>query len=215
MIRQEASPRIGVFGGTFDPIHIAHLISVEEVRFRLSLESILFVPNRQPPHKSGPVTRFEDRVAMVRLAVGSNPFFSIELAEIERSGPSFALDTMRQIRHRYGSGAYLAFILGFDALVDLESWHEPDSLLSEFDLVTMDRPSGDGNDQAVREREWEKLSGRFPGIRSQVRTVHVPQLEITSHDIRERLRLGEPVRYQVPMAVEDYLRERGLYADSP
>jgi nicotinate-nucleotide adenylyltransferase len=203
--------RVGIFGGTFDPIHIGHLAAMQEAAFELDLDRVLFVPNRLPPHKfDRPVTRFQDRVAMVRLAIASNTSFALDSSEIDREGPSYTLDTLRYITKRFGSGVAVVFILGFDALLDLPTWHEPDTLLAEFDLVVMDRPE---RDEMTIDREplWLELETRFPSIRARVRTVHVPQLAIAAADIRARVATGRPIRYLVPEAVEDYIRERGLY----
>ena len=203
--------RIGVFGGTFDPVHTGHLAAMQETAFELNLERVLFVPNRVPPHKLyQPVTRFQDRLAMVRLGIASNSTFSTDSSEIEREGPSYTLDTMRHLAHRFGSEANVVFLLGFDALSGLSTWHEPDALLREFQIVVMDRPQSDET-PVDREPEWRRLESRFPAIRGTVQTVHVPQLAIAAADIRLRVASGRPIRYLVPDAVEDYIRERGLY----
>jgi len=203
--------RVGVFGGTFDPIHTGHLAAMQEAAFELDLDRVLFVPNHVPPHKlDRPVTWFQDRVAMVRLAIASNVSFEIDTSEIDREGPSYTLDTLRLLTRRLGSGTSVVFILGFDALLDLPNWHEPDTLLEEFDLVVMDRPEQDEG-TIDREPHWLELEGRFPFIRARVQTVHVPQLAIAAADIRSRVASGRPIRYLVPDAVDDYIRERGLY----
>lgn len=206
MTRRE---RIGVFGGTFDPIHIGHLISGEEVRHRLRLDRLLFLPNREPPHKTDySITPIQDRLAIVRLAIRPNRAFHLDLTEIERPGPSYAVDTLRELRRKLGDEGNLFFILGYDALLGLETWHEPDALLNECRLAVMDRPDPSGNG---RKDDWERLERRFPGIRHRIEILHVPQIGVSSRDIRRRVAGGEPIRYQVPLDVEDYIRERGLY----
>lgn len=197
--------RIGVFGGTFDPIHIGHLAAVEDAAYDLSLDRLLFVPNRQPPHKpSHEVSDTADRVAMVELAVKDNPLFAVSSVELERPTPSYSIDTLRDLRARSEPGAELYFLVGCDALPQLDTWHEPDALLREFQMVVMDRPTG----QAVK---WRAIEARFPEIRNQVQVVHVLQLEISSREIRKRVKAGRPIRYYVPDGVERYIHERGLY----
>lgn len=204
--------RIGVLGGTFDPIHFGHLIVAEEVRCRLNLWRVLFLPNREPPHKGAEaVTRHEDRAAMVRLAIASNPMFKLDLTEVERPGPSYALDTLRVLRDRYGSDVQLVFILGFDAVLELETWHEPHSLLNEFPLALMDRPLETDAASDERKAAWARLERRFPGMRERITEVEVPQIAISSSDVRLRIAGGRSIRYLVPLEVEDYIRERGLY----
>lgn len=196
--------RVGVFGGTFDPIHLGHLAAVQDAAWSLGLDRVLFVPNRQPPHKQGAtVSSVDDRVAMVRLSVASNPRFEMSLLELEREGPSYTLDTLRELNRRMPDTS-LYFLVGCDALPALHAWHEPDRLLAEFQVVVMDRPTG----QTVN---WVQVEEHFPRIREQVQTVHVAQLEISGEDIRARVRSGRPIRYQVVPEVEAYIEQRGLY----
>ena len=201
--------RVGVLGGTFDPIHTGHLAAANEVRHQLGLEIVLFIPNRIPPHKlDRPVTREEDRTAMVRLAVASNPTFDLDTAELDRAGPSYSLETLRGLRRRYGEDVDLVFMVGIDALRELHTWHEPDAILAEFGLVVMDR-ADEGRDGQVD--AFNEVAAHFSNIREQTRIVHVPQLAISSAEIRRRVREGAPIRYLVPLEVEDYIGERGLY----
>lgn len=201
-----ASRRVGVFGGTFDPIHIGHLAAVEDAAYALSLDRVLFIPNRQPPHKMNQqVSDVTDRVAMVRLSLEGNPRFELSTVELDRPGPSFSLDTLRALRRDLGEAADLYFLVGCDALPALHTWHQPETLLEEFQLAVMDRPTGG----AVN---WGEVEQRFPRIRQQVSIVHINQLDISSSDIRHRVDSGRPIRYYVLPAVERYIRETGLYA---
>jgi len=204
-----ASPRrVGVLGGTFDPVHLGHLITVADVQDQLGLDHVLFVPNREPPHKTDhAVTHFEDRVAMVRLAIASNPTFRLDLTEVERPGLSYAVDTLRALRKRLGGDTELVFILGVDALLELDTWHEPDALLAENHVVAMERPRQDNS----RADALDALATRFPTVRSRVRLVAVRAIELSAGDIRRRVREGRSIRYLVPEPVEAYIRERGLY----
>jgi nicotinate-nucleotide adenylyltransferase len=196
---------IGIFGGTFDPVHVGHLAAVEDAAARLQLECVLFVPNHVPPHKRHQVVSdAEDRVAMVELAIADNPRFDISLLELERPGPSYTLDTLRKLRKQFGPDADLYFLVGCDALGTLHTWHEPAALLKEFRVVFMDRPTGEVID-------WAAAEQHFPGIREQVSVVDVAELEISGEDIRRRVREGRPIRYYVLPAVRRYIEQRNLY----
>lgn len=199
------SPRVAVFGGTFDPIHIGHLAAVQDAADALGFDHVLFVPNSRPPHKAqAPVSAADDRVAMVRLSLADAPNFALSLVEIERDGPSYTLDTMRILRARFDSDTELSFLTGCDALAQLSTWHEPQQLLDEFRVVIMDRPTRS-------EVPWTVVEERFPHIRRQVEIVHVAQLEISGEDIRRRVLTGRSIRYYVIPAVERYIRDQGLY----
>ena len=200
--------RLGILGGTFDPIHIGHLAAAEDVAHALSLQRVLFVPNRQPSHKPQQVvSAVEDRVSMVELAIADNPLFVLSRIELDRPGPSYSLDTLRQLRSTVSSHVELVFVLGYDALDELHTWHEPDTLLEEFRLAVLDRPSGSALD-------WRTLERRFPRIRQQVTLVHVGQLEVSGRDIRQRVAGGRPYRYFVPHAVARYIAEHRLYRET-
>lgn len=197
--------RIGIFGGTFDPIHVGHLAAVEDAAARLDLERVLFVPNHVPPHKRPQVVSDpQDRVAMVELAIADNSRFEISLIELARPGPSYTLDTLRELREQFGPDAALYFLVGCDALGALHTWHEPDALLREFHVVFMDRPTGEVID-------WTAAEHRFPGIRDQVTVVDVAELEISGEDIRRRVRVGLPIRYYVLPPVRRYIEQHELY----
>lgn len=199
------SRTIGVFGGTFDPIHIGHLAVAQDAAVALNLDQVLFVPNRIPPHKRhGRVSPAAERSAMVRLAIADNPLFAFSSIELDRDGPSYTLDTMRALKSGVGRAATLVFMTGCDSLLGLHSWHQPDALMDEFDLVFLARPT----DAPI---DWPGLQARFPGIRERVRTIAVPQLEISSHELRRRVAAGEPIRYYVLPAVERYIVEQALY----
>lgn len=197
--------RIGIFGGTFDPIHVGHLAAVEDAAERLDLERVLFVPNHVPPHKQRQtVSDAEDRVAMVELAIADNTRFEISLIELARPGPSYTLDTLRELRKQFGPDAQLYFLAGCDALGALHTWHEPDALLHEFHVVFMDRPTAEIID-------WTAVERRFPGIRDEVTVVDVAELEVSGEDIRRRVRGGRPIRYYVAPPVRRYIEENELY----
>jgi nicotinate-nucleotide adenylyltransferase len=195
--------RVGVFGGTFDPIHVGHLAAVEDAADLLGLERVLFVPNRIPPHKlDRQITAAEDRVAMVELAIADNPLFELSLIEIDHDDLSYTLDTMRALAAERPESD-LVFLAGSDSLRDLHTWHEPDALLGEFSLAFMQRPGSS--------LPWPDLESRFPGVRERVELVSVPKLEISSEDIRARVADGRPTRYYLVPDVERYIRTHRLY----
>ncbi|MDQ2745603.1 MAG: nicotinate-nucleotide adenylyltransferase [Chloroflexota bacterium] len=197
--------RIGVLGGTFDPPHIGHLAAAEDAASTLHLDKVLFVPNRVPPHKADQlVSPVADRLAMVELCTGDNPCFVLSKVELERPGPSYTLDTMRQLRRQLGSAEELFFLTGCDSIVALHTWHQPETLLQEFRVVVLDRP-------IASPINWAELELRFPHIREQVEVLDVPLLEISSQQLRHRVAEGRPIRYYVLPTVDDYIRDHKLY----
>lgn len=198
------SNRVGVLGGTFDPVHFGHLSIAEEARVRLSLDQVLFVPARQQPLRLGEkVSSPEHRAAMLELALLSNPFFQLSRIEFERPGLSYTVDTMALLRERHPRGSELFFILGSDALADLPRWKEPRRLLSLCRLVLFDRPG--------HEFDYRELFLKFPPLRDRLIPLEVSCLEISSTDLRRRVQEGRPIRYRLPDAVEEYLRSHRLY----
>jgi nicotinate-nucleotide adenylyltransferase len=196
--------RLGLFGGTFDPPHLGHLIVAEEVRQALALDRVLFLPAGQPPHKRGQViSPAADRVAMTGLAIAGNPAFELCLIDVERAGPSFTADLLEEVADRW-PGAELFFVMGEDSLADLPTWHAPERILRAARLAVATRP-GVTADLAGLER-------RLPGLTARVDLVPTLELGIAGRDLRRRVARGWSIRYQVPPAVEAYIRERGLYA---
>jgi len=197
--------RVGVFGGTFDPIHIGHLAAAQEAAETLRLDRVFFVPNGRPPHKQSlAVSEVADRVAMMTRAIADNPLFALSLIEVERPGMSYLLDTLRQFRNELQTGTEIYCLVGCDALRDLHSWHLPEQLLAEFQLVVLDRPSA----QTV---DWASVEQHFPDIHRQIQMVHVAQLQISSEEIRARMAEARSIRYYVPDSVYTYIQQRGLY----
>lgn len=200
--------RVGLMGGTFDPVHYGHLVIAEEVYYALNLDEMIFIPTGQPPHKRGRVvTAASDRLAMLELAIASNPHFSISKVDIERPGPSYTVDTLRLLREQWGDVVELYFVIGWDSLEDLASWYDPQGVLEQLDhLVAVHRP---GHQEMPGYRE--QLEARLPGITQCLLTVPVPQLDISASDLRQRIAAGRPIRYQTPDAVIQYIRENNLY----
>jgi nicotinate-nucleotide adenylyltransferase len=201
------SDGIGVFGGTFDPPHLGHLILAEEAQAQLKLRRLLWVLTASPPHKDdNEVTAASQRFEMVRLAIQGNPAFELSTVDMDRPGPQFTADTLKLV-HVAHPGERIALIIGGDSLRELPTWHNPADVLEEADeLAIMRRP---GNEIDLTELERE-----LPGITLKVRFVDAPLLEVASHEIRERARSGRPFRYYVPSAVFDYINKHSLYRPS-
>jgi len=202
---------VGLLGGTFDPIHYGHLVIAEEVRTALNLAEIVFVPAGNPPHKPERiVTEAQHRLAMLELAIASNPYFSISLVDLERPGPSYTVETLHLLRQQWSARTAIYFIIGGDSLEDLLTWYEPARILVQLTaLVAVQRP---GYEEAADYRDT--LEARLPGIKQRLIIVQAPQLDISATDLRRRVAEGRPIKYQTPEAVEHYIIEHGLYRHS-
>lgn len=196
--------RVGVLGGSFDPVHIGHLILAEEARGRLDLAVVYFVPAGEPPHKRDRrLAPAEDRIAMIELALADNEHFRVSRVDVDRPGPHYTVDLVQIIQEQLPAGCELYFLMGFDSLAELPTWHEPARLIAACHLVALTR-----HDISV---DWEKLEAALPGIRQRVTILDMPELEIASHQLQERIRAGRSIRYLVPDEVARYIREHGLY----
>jgi nicotinate-nucleotide adenylyltransferase len=196
---------LAIFGGTFDPIHLGHTIVAEEVRVKLGLEKVVFVPAGQPWLKSDrPVSDARHRLEMVRLGVLDNPHFKVSAVEVNRPGPSYAVDTVEAMRRESGGDAKLAFILGSDALAELAQWKQPQRLIHLCQLVAFGRPG-------LPLPPLGSLDTAVPGLSKHVTVVEVPQVDISASEIRRRVASGLPISGMVPEPVERYILEQGLY----
>lgn len=202
--------RVGVFGGTFDPVHLAHLVLAEQCREQAKLDQVLFVPAALPPHKQRQaLTAFEKRVEMLQLALAGNPAFRIDEIEKDRAGPSYTADTLTEM-HQARPVDELFFILGSDSLRDLPLWHDPRRILEMATLLVNVR--GDCPvPSEVELRAALQVDDRFP-LRWQV--IDTPPIAISSRDIRKRIAAGRSVRYLLPRAVEAYIADRRLYMEA-
>jgi len=196
------SSRIGIFGGTFDPIHIGHLIIASEICEKLELDEIRFVVAPRPPHKNGIIASDEDRVAMVQLAIEQDHRFLIDLREFERPGRSYTVDTIRSFHEEFPDEE-LIFIMGEDALIDFPNWNNPDVIVDLATIAVASRPK--------IELDLSSLFERLPSARNRVIEVKTPEIAISSTLIRDRLARGEMIRYLVPAAVETAIYDRSLY----
>lgn len=204
--------RIGLIGGTFDPIHNGHLIIAEEVRAVLDLEMMIFIPAGQPPHKPGDnTTAAYHRMAMVQLAIASNDFFIASRVEIDRPGPSYLIDTLRILHEQLPPEAQLTFVLGWDSLQELPHWYHSADILEQLThLAAVGRP-GYGDKMAYNSGDNQELETRLPGLAQKLCVVPAPQIGISSTDLRRRVAEDRPIKYQVPEAVEQYINTHGLY----
>jgi len=199
--------RVGIFGGAFDPIHFGHLILAEQGREQGRLDEVWFVPTAHPPHKQEPtLTRFEQRVEMLALAVAGNPTFRIDELEKERSGPSYTADTLAELRRRHPAHEFL-LLLGSDTLLDLPHWYQPHRVLENASLLVMTRP-GSAVLSAEQLRERLHLSENTP---LRVEVIETPLIDISSRDLRRRAAAGRSLRYFLPRAVECYIHDKRLY----
>ncbi|MDR0343450.1 MAG: nicotinate-nucleotide adenylyltransferase [Nocardiopsaceae bacterium] len=190
--------RIGVMGGTFDPIHHGHLVAASEVRHYFSLDEVVFVPTGQPWQKEGrKVSAAEDRYLMTVIATASNPRFSVSRADIDRPGPTYTIDTLRELRAERGDDVEFSFITGADALSRMMSWQDADELFKLARFIGCTRP---GHRLSPQGLPMDRIS-----------LVEVPALAISSTECRQRVAGGEPIWYLVPDGVVQYIAKRGLY----
>jgi nicotinate-nucleotide adenylyltransferase len=199
---QPLSPaRVGVLGGTFDPPHIGHLVAASEAATELGLRQVLFVPTGRPWQKAErAVTAAEHRHRMTELATRTDDRFAVSRVDLDRSGPTYTVDTLRDLRAALPPGTELFFLTGADTLASLSTWKDADEVVRLATVVGVSRPG-----QALRTPTWTDAS---------VLLVPMPGLDISSSDCRDRVRRGASLRYLVPDAVVDYIEEQGLYRDS-
>ena len=196
---------IGVMGGTFDPVHLGHLAVAEETRTRLNMAEIFFVPAGQPWLKADTyISPAEHRVQMVRLALAGKAYFKLSTMEIERDGPSYAVDTIAGLKGQLEAGDELFFILGWDSLAELPQWREPHRLVEMCHLVVVPRPGYSSPD-------LKKLEAAIPGLSQRVLILDKPHIDISASEIRERVARGLSVRHLVPEPVNRYIKEHKLY----
>ena len=192
--------RIAVMGGTFNPIHYAHLISAEQVRTGLDYDKILFIPSARPPHKvaDANIIEPEHRYQMVLLAITENPHFEVSRIEVERAGPSYTIETLKALKELYGATTELAWIIGADSLIEYKVWRDFDEVLAQCVMIATTRPNYDLN--------------RVPlEIRKRVTAFPITGVDISATTIRERVRKRLSIRYLVPEGVQTYIDRHQLY----
>ncbi len=233
MTTPEGPVRLGILGGTFDPIHLGHMRAAEEIRERFELNQVLFVPAARPPHKeTGHLIDPNHRLRMTELATAENDAFAVSTIEIDTPGPSYSIDTLWTLKTELGSQSDLYFIIGADAFMEIHTWKDIDGLLQATNFVVMSRPGSPVQElfhvleKTVTSR-WPHLTFAFEldescGVETLqaapsqkvIYLVPIVHLDISSTDIRQRVRSGRSIRYLVPAPVEEYIRRQALYKES-
>ncbi len=210
-LSQSARVRLGIMGGAFDPIHIAHLVTAEEALTQFDLDEVVFMPAGNPPHKTRHLASAELRYLLVCVATAGNPRFSVSRYEIDRSQVGYTVDTLEYVAGLLGPEAQIFFITGADAVLDILTWKSPARVVELCTLIAATRPGYD----------LSRLSGVFEGLgpavagtgpEARVRAMEIPALAISSSMIRERLASGKPIRYLVPDGVAQLIKKAGLYS---
>jgi len=199
--------RIGIMGGTFDPIHQGHLVTAETARAEFLLEKVIFVPSGQPPHKKlFAVSNKEARYLMTVLATSQNPYFEVSRIELDRPGESYAIDTVRYFRSKMEAGSELFFITGADAILEIVNWKNVKELFDRCTFIAATRPGFDLG--ALRENLLKKLSLDYL---QRIIPLEVPAMAISSTDIRKKVQKQHTIKYLLPVEVENFIYKNNLY----
>jgi nicotinate-nucleotide adenylyltransferase len=194
--------RIGLFGGTFDPVHLGHLLMAENALQQLNLQKVVFAPAGNPPHKSGQrLAATEDRIAMIRLAIDDRPGFVCSRMDSDHGGPAFTWQLLERI-HGEMPGVEVVFLMGGDSLRDLSKWARPQRILELAQIAIVERPDYTISDQVLQ---------AVPGLEERLRIIDAPMCEVSSTEIRERVASGRSIRYLVPDQVRRYIEDHKLY----
>lgn len=201
--------KIGIIGGTFDPVHYGHLILAEQARVEASLDQVIFMPAMVQPFKlNAKITGGSHRYAMLQEAVAGNPYFSVSRMELDKPEVSYTIHTLNDCREDFGADAELYFIIGTDAFLNLEKWYAAGDLLTGFSFVVGTRPG-------YKEQELNELIQRLQNQYSaEIIEINNSEVEISSTDIKNRVRAGKSIKYLVPDGVEAYIRKYKLYQES-
>jgi nicotinate-nucleotide adenylyltransferase len=200
-VLDQSARRVGVFGGTFDPPHLGHLVAASEAAFRCGLDEVVFVPTGDPWQKHHlKVTEAAGRLAMTRLATDGDPLFRISTCDIDRDGPTYAVDTVADVRAEYAHEVDLHFIIGADSLENLHTWHRVEELAKAVKFIALNRPG----------HSRRQVDTSF-GV--EVEFIDMPSVDVSSTECRQRVHDGEPVRYLVTDRVGEYIAAHGLYRD--
>lgn len=204
--QQQPIKKLAIMGGTFDPIHMGHLVTAEAVRHEFNIDEVLFIPTGNPPHKASlNITCAEQRYLMTVLATATNPYFKVSRMEIDREGRTYTVDTMKELKQIYGKEVKLYFITGADAIHEILTWKNSEELLKICTFVAVTRP-GYNKEQLLRQVEDLRLN-----YETSIQFLEVPALAISSSDIRRRVEEENPIRYLVTEAVESYIGKYRLY----
>jgi nicotinate-nucleotide adenylyltransferase len=200
--------RIGIFGGTFDPLHFGHLVLASEAKHQLSLDRVLFILTPDPPHKlENNINPLEARLSMLQAAIEGNPGFILSRVEIDRNGPHYAVDTVRLLRHEYPEDE-LVYLMGGDSMKDLlVDWYQPIEFISACDTIGLMRRPQDKLD-------LKSIYEKVPELENKIQVVDAPLLDISSRRIRKNILEGKPYRYYLPETVLAVIEEQGLYKNT-
>ncbi|MCH4178675.1 MAG: nicotinate-nucleotide adenylyltransferase [Megasphaera sp.] len=195
--------RLGIMGGTFNPIHLGHLMIAEEARQKFHLDKVLFIPSYITPNKNVNGATAQQRLTMVRLATADNPYFTVSDMEMCRRGNSYTVDTLKFLKKLYGPSYILYFISGTDTIQDLPNWYHPEEILQLCQFIGATRPDGTESIGPIIEH--------FGELGKHILKLTVPTMEISSTELRSRIRTGLSVRYMMPKPVVEYIKKNGVY----
>ena len=206
MRNRKQDNRVGIMGGTFNPIHYGHLVTAQEALKQFNLNKVIFIPTGEPPHKTlAKIASAEDRYLMTVIATASNSNFIVSRIEIDKKGKSYTIDTVRELRKKYGKGLSLYFITGADAILEILTWKSTEEIITLCSFIAATRP---GYDLSRIEDLTKKLFNKNEG---KISIMEVPALAISSTDIRYRIKSGRPINYLLPEGVCNYILKHGLY----
>lgn len=207
--RKSKKQKIGIMGGTFNPIHHGHLVTAQEALDQFGLDQVVFIPTGDPPHKvKDRLAGAEDRYLMTVIATSSNSRFFVSRIEIDRRGKSYTIDTLRELREQYGSGSGLYFITGADAILEILTWRKPDEIVHLCKFIAATRP---GYDLFPIKELKKRLFNNKDDADRHIFNMEIPALAISSTDIRKRITEGRAIDYLVPEGVSNYILKHGLY----
>lgn len=197
--------KVGILGGTFDPIHIGHLIIAEEARYQLGLDRVIFLPAGKPYFKKDRIVSTKsDRLEMIKLGIKDNPKFEVSEFELDREGPTYSIDSITRLKKELGGDVDLYFLIGLDALADMHKWKHPAELIEMCQVIGLTRPS-------YPDFDWANIESKIAGASQKIRIIEVSQVGVSSTDVRMMVAGDISVRYLVPDAVVRYIEEHGLY----
>ena len=201
--------KIGIMGGTFNPVHHGHLVTAQEALDQFDLDEVVFIPTGDPPHKiDDPLAHAEDRYLMTVIATSSNSFFFVYRIEIDRKGKSYTIDTVKELRKLFGSDSELYFITGADAILEILTWKNTREIVTLAKFIAATRPGYDLS--RIKELKTTLFDSEDEADR-RIFIMEIPALAISSTDIRQRIKIGRPVNYLVPEGVNNYILKHGLY----
>jgi nicotinate-nucleotide adenylyltransferase len=196
--------QVGLLGGTFDPVHMGHLVLADQCRDQAALDEVWFVPARIPPHKGGKqITEPRHRLEMLRIAISGTPWFSLCEIELDRDGPSYTVDTLSRLREKHADHEF-SLLVGADMLLDFPNWREPERIASMCRLIAVNRGGEDGDVQSAANELKRSLN-------ADARVLSIPAIDISATDIRRRVSEGRSIRFLTPRGVEMYIAAQGLY----